>query len=405
MRMQIAAKRRAPVWLVIFVGATVLAISIGVRQTFGLYLTPISENLSAGREVFALAIGLQNLIWGFGAPVAGALSDKFGAGRVVALGAIFYVAGVCLMATAMTENDLFASGVLIGIGISGTGYTVILGAVGRAVRPERRARALGLAAMGGSIGQFLALPYAHLLISAVGWVSSLFVLAATISLILLLAVGVAGAYKAPDDVSEQSWQGAVGEACKHKGFVLLNAGFFVCGFQITFVVTHLPAFLVDHGLGVEIGVLALTVIGASNIAGTYIWSRIGERIENKVALTILYLLRGCVFLAIIVFPVNAVTILSASAALGFLWLGTFPLTSSLVAALFGPKWMSMLFGIVFFTHQLGAFLGAWLGGYVYTIFGSYELMWWLAVALSGLAGLLHLAIVEVPAHRMRLHHA
>ena len=390
-----------PLWLVILAAGTLICLSIGIRQTFGLYLEPISTELGLGRETFALAMGLQNLLWGFTAPFAGAIADKFGVGRVVVTGALIYIAGLALMASASGEASLLASGALLGLGISGTGFTVVLGAVGRAVPAEKRSMALGLTSAGGSFGQFAALPFAHVLIGQLGWAASLFALAATAALMVPVAWGITGRPRPQSLIKEQTLSHAFREALGHKGFLLLSAGFFVCGFHIVFVATHLPAFLADQAFPPWMATWALALIGLTNIIGTYLCGRIGQRIEQRVALTFLYLGRSLVFLGFLFVPLTETTVLLLSAALGFLWLGTIPLTSGLIATMFGPRWMSMLFGIVFFVHQIGSFLGAWLGGYLYDIYQSYEIMWWLSVALGVVAGLFHWPIKEVPVARLQ----
>lgn len=394
-----------PLWLVVICGGAVLGLSMGFRQTFGLYLDPISQELGLGRTVFALSMGIQNILWGVSAPLAGAIADKWGAGRVIVVGALLYAVGLAMLASAPGEAGLLTSGVVLGLGVSGTGFTAVLGAVGRAAPPERRSSALGLASMGGSLGQFLLLPYAQAFIGTMGWYVSLLVLAVTALFMVPLAWGLAGTPRSDATPSDQSLAHAFREALRHKGFLLLNAGFFVCGFHITFVGTHLPAFVIDLDFAPWLGSAALMVIGVANIVGTYVWGHIGERIEKRVALSVLYFARAGVFLAILMLPLTVPTLLVICVALGFLWLGTIPLTSALVATLFGPKWMSMLFGIVFLSHQIGSFLGVWLGGYLYDLFGSYDIMWWLSVALGVAAAALHWPIKEEPVPRLQAEQA
>jgi predicted MFS family arabinose efflux permease len=385
---------------VILCGGAILGLGIGVRQSFGLYLTPISRDLGLGREVFALAIGLVNLLWGVFAPLAGAIADKFGSGRVVVAGAVFYCVGLETIAASSGETGLILAGTLVGIGMSGLGFTVVLGAVGRAAPPERRSTALGLASMGGSIGQFVSLPYAHTLIENLGWVTSLTVLTVTAAIMAPLAWGLAGKPVAAQASDQQTLREALGEALTHRGFLLLTAGFFVCGFHIFFVATHLPSYLSDQGFGAATGTAALTLIGLANIIGTVAAGRIGEIVEKRVALSIYYLLRSLLFLAFILVPLTETSALVFAFSLGLLWLGTVPLTSGLVATLFGPRYMSMLFGIVFLSHQIGGFLGAWLGGLLFDSFGSYAAMWWISIALGVLAAMLHWPIKEKPVERL-----
>ena len=391
-------------WLIVLAAGLVLAINMGIRQSFGLYLTPISTDLGLGREVFGLSMALLNLMWGMTAPVAGALADKYGAGRVLTGGALCYAAGVTLMANSAGEASLLSAGVLIGLGVSGTGFTAVLGVVGRAAPDESRAKALGLASMGSAIGQFAALPYVHVLIDTYGWSWSLLVLALTAAMMAPLgwalasgagreAAARARAGTAPQ-AGQQTIRAALAEAYPDRDFRLLSTGFFVCGFHIAFVATHLPAFVTDQGFTAETGMLALMIIGIGNIVGTYLFGQLGGRYEKRHLLVVLYGTRAVIFLAFVLLPMTYTSLLVYSAMLGVLWLATVPLTSGLVADMFGPRWMSMLFGITFLSHQLGSFLGAWLGGYFYDIFQSYDIMWWISVALGVISAVLHGLIRE-----------
>ncbi|MEC9368665.1 MAG: MFS transporter [Pseudomonadota bacterium] len=334
------------------------------------------------------------------APFFGAFADRFGAGRVVLAGGLCYALGLVMLSASATGNQVVASGLLLGLGVSGTGFTAVLGAVGRAATPERRSSALGLASAGGSFGQFAALPYAHAFLETSGWSMTLLFLAALTVLAVPAAWGLVGKPAAGPDASTQSLSAAFGEALKHKGFLLLTAGFFVCGFHVTFVATHLPAFLNDRSFEPWLGAAALATIGLANVVGTYACGRIGQVMEKRKALTYLYLARGLVFVGFLFVPLTEVSVLILSALLGLLWLGTIPLTSGLIATLFGPKWMSMLFGLVFFAHQIGGFLGAWLGGYVFDVMRSYDSMWWMSAGLGVWAALMHWPIVEKPVARL-----
>lgn len=393
------------VWLIVAAAALVLAINMGLRQSFGLFLTPISTDLGLGREVFGLSMALLNLMWGITAPVAGGLADKYGAGRVLTGGALCYAGGVLLMANAAGEAGLLTAGVLIGLGVSGTGFTTVLGVVGRAAPERHRAKALGLASMGSAIGQFVALPYVHVLIDAYGWSVSLVIVAVTAAFMAPLGWALAtGAHReasaralsgGPEHAAgQQSIRAALAEAMPDRDFRLLSTGFFVCGFHLAFVATHLPAFVTDQGFDAQAGMLALMMIGIGNIAGTYIFGQLGGRYEKRHLLVFLYAARAAIFLAFVLLPMTYTSLLIYSGILGLLWLATVPLTSGLVADMFGPRWMSMLFGITFFSHQMGSFLGAWLGGYLYDIFQSYEAMWWLSIALGLASALLHALIRE-----------
>jgi predicted MFS family arabinose efflux permease len=403
-------KNIAPVWWIVLAAGTILAINMGIRQTFGLFLTPVTRDLQVSREAFALAIALLNLLWGAGSPFAGALSDKFGAKWVVLSGAALYVIGLIVMATAEGESGLIVSGVLIGLGVAGSGMTAVLGVVGRAAPIEKRALALSLTSMGSAIGQFAALPYTHVLISETGWVMTLFLLAGTAAIMAPLGLAMAGGANATAGAGAgtsaaadtQSIRAALGEAFRHPSFILLTLGFFVCGFQLAAVVVHFPAFLVDRGFGPGLGVAALTVVGLTNIAGTYLCGRAGEIMPMRVALTLIYLGRGVIFLGLLYLPLSGGLVIGSAAILGFLWLGTVPLTSNLIVTFFGPRWLSMLYGIVFFSHQVGGFLGAWLGGLLYDKYQSYDMLWWLTIAVSLFAALCHLPISERPAPRLAM---
>lgn len=387
-------------WVIIICGGAISGLGIGIRQAFGLYVVPIGDDIGLGREIVGFSFGIIVLIWGLMAPVTGAISDRFGTARVIMAGAILYCFGLYWIATATGETDLITAGFLVGFGMSGTGFTVILGAVGRAAPPERRSTALGLVSMGGSIGQFLALPYAHLLIAQYGWVLSLFILMATASLMGPLAWGMRSKPNIVGRGQDQTLGEALREALRHRGFILLTAGFFVCGFHVMFVATHLPAYLTDEGFPTWVGAAALTLVGLANIFGTVVAARFGDYFEKRLVLSIYYLLRSIVFLAFIIVPLSQISVLTFAFVLGLLWLGTVPLTSGLVATLFGPRYMSMLFGIVFMSHSFGGFVGSWLGGYIFDALGSYTAMWWLSIALGIVSAMFHYPIKERPVARL-----
>ena len=347
-------------------------------------------------------MAMLNLVWGLATPFAGAVSDRFGALRVGLAGTAFYIAGLLLMATAAGGSQLVLAGTLIGLGISGTGFTAVFGVIARAAPPDKRASALGLTTMGSAIGQFVALPYAHVILEATGWVTTLWIMAGTAALMVPLAFALSRSGEAgphPSAHSEQRIASALTEALKYPSFLLLTAGFFVCGFHIAAVAVHLPAFLADKGFSPGLGAIALTVIGGANIFGTYVCGRIGDVMPKHLALALLYLARGAVFLGLLYLPLTETSVLIYAFLLGLLWLGTIPLTSGLIVTFFGPRWLSMLYGIVFFSHQLGSFMGAWMGGWLYDTYHSYDLLWWAAVAVAVLAAVLHLPIREHPAPR------
>lgn len=389
-----------PFWIIVLSAGTIMGLAVGIRQSLGLFLTPITADLGVGRETFALGMGLMNLLWGLGSPFAGAIADRFGAGLVAAAGGVLYAVGLSTMALSGDGENLLLGGVLIGLGLSGTGFSVILGTVGRLAPPEKRGRALGIVSMGGSIGQFLALPYTHVLIDGFGWVTSLFVLALTALLIVPLAASIAGSPAAKDGSGGQTMKQAFREASANRSFWLLIAGFFVCGFHLAFIMVHLPAFLSDQGFEPWLAATGLTVVGLCNIIGSYGCGVLGDRYPKKNVLSLLYLARALVFAMFLVVPISEVSVLVFSAAMGFMWLGTVPLTSGLVAHMFGTAYMSMLFGIVFVGHQVGGFLGAWLAGRLYDMSGSYDTMWWLSIALGLMSAALHWPIAERPVERL-----
>jgi MFS family permease len=376
--------------ILVLCAGSIMGIAIGFRQGLGLYLPFVSQGLG-GRETFALSMGLMNLFWGLGAPVAGAIADRHGPGRVAAAGGLAYAVGLWLMVVG-GAGELLASGVLIGLGLSGTGFTVLLGAVGRAAPPEQRGKALGLAAMGGSLGQFLALPYIHGLIDGTGWQTSLIILAASALLIVPLALGTAG--RPAQTAGEQTMGETFSQAMASRDFWLLSAGFFVCGFHLAFVAIHLPAYLSDRGFEPWLGAAALTVIGFANIVGSYVFGALGDRYPRKNVLGVLYLMRAGAFAGFLVLPMSPTVVLTLSGLLGLTWLGTVPLTSGLVGTIFGIRYMSMMFGLVFVGHQIGGFLGAWMGGVAFDAFRSYDVMWQLSVALGVLSAALHWPIRE-----------
>ncbi len=387
-------------WLAIICGGITLSLAVGLRQSFGLFLGPISVDLGFGREVFAFGMAMQNLIWGLATPFAGAIADRFGSGRVAAAGGVLYAAGLMVMSASGDGTDIMVASLLVGLGLGGVGFSVILGAVARAAPPERRSWALGVVSAFGSLGQFMVVPFAQAMLSALGWSGALLLLAALSLTMVGLAAGVAAPASDSTGVSRQTLKAALAEASRHRGFWLLTAGFFVCGFHVVFVATHLPAYLADQALPTWLGAASLSLVGFFNVIGTYVCGLLGGRYPKKTVLSLLYLTRSLVFLVFIMVPLSEISVLVFAAALGLLWLGTVPLTSGLVAHFFGPAHMSMLYGIVFVSHQVGSFFGAWLGGYAFDLTGSYDSMWWLSVALGLVSALLHWPIVERPVARL-----
>ena len=383
-------------WMLLLCASSVLGISVGLRQALGLFLTPISVDLAIGRESFALGMGLMNLAWGLGAPIAGAVADRYGAGRMAVIGAIAYAAGLLVLTMSGSGEQLLVGGALIGFGLSGTGFTVVLGTVGRLTPEENRSEALGITAVGGSIGQFVALPYTHVMIEGFGWALALGILAITALMIVPLAYGLSGKTADADGAATETIGSVLKAASQVPSFWLLNAGFFVCGFHLAFVAFHLPAFLADKGFEPWLGTAALTTVGVTNIFGCYYCGVLGGRYPKKSVLSLLYLARAGVFFLFFVTPITATSVIVFSGALGLLWLGTVPLTSGLVGHIFGTRYLSMLFGIVFFGHQIGGFLGSWLAGLAFDSFGSYDAMWWLSIGLGVLSAAIHWPISERP---------
>lgn len=379
-------------------GSLVVLLATGLRTSFGLFLKPMSTHFGWGREVFAFAMALQNLLWGVFQPFVGAVADKWGSGRVVASGGLAYALGLYLMSETSSPYTLLLSGGLtIALGLSGAGMAVILGIVGRAVRPEQRSWALGMVTATASLGQLSVVPMGQTFINHYGWSTALQLL----GLVGLTMVPLAGLLSGHKDenthgIRKQSLNEALTEARKHRGFWFLTAGFFVCGFHVTFIAVHLPAYITDNGMTAGLGVMALGVIGLFNVFGSITWGVLGGRLSKKSLLSCLYLLRSVTFFIFIIVPVSTGSVLVFSATIGFLWLGTVPLTSGLVAQIFGPRYMTMLFGIVFFSHQVGSFIGVWLGGFLFDATGSYIIVWWLSVGLGLLAAGLHIPINEEP---------
>ncbi|MGQ7957157.1 MFS transporter [Pseudomonas sp. SP16.1] len=392
---------RSTTWLLL--GASlILALSLGIRHGFGLFLPPMSAEFGWGREVYAFAIALQNLIWGLAQPFTGALADRFGARRTIVAGGLLYAVGLLLMGLADSPLSLsLSAGLLIGIGLSGTSFSVILGVVGRAVPAEKRSMAMGIAAAAGSFGQFAMLPGTLGLIGWLGWSSALLALGLLVALILPLAAMIRERPQPLPSGHEQSLGEALREAAGHSGFWLLALGFFVCGFQVVFVAVHLPAYLVDHHLPALTGTTVLALVGLFNIFGTYIAGWLGGRMSKPRLLSALYLTRGVVISLFLVAPLTQWSAYLFGMAMGLLWLSTVPLTNGTVATLFGVRNLSMLGGIVFLFHQLGSFLGGWLGGYLYDHTGSYDLVWQISVLLSLMAAALNWPVRERPVARLQ----
>lgn len=380
----------------------ILAVSLGVRHAFGLFLAPMSADFGWGREVFAFAIALQNLIWGLIQPFTGAFADRFGVKRTVLIGGVLYVAGLALMAFSTTPAALsLSAGLLIGLGLSGTSFSVLLGAVGQAAPAEKRSMAMGVAAAAGSFGQFIMLPGSLGLISTLGWSGALLALAVLIALILPFATLLRSPPQVHAHGPAQTLGEALREAAGHSGFWLLALGFFVCGFQVVFIGVHLPAYLVDQHLPAQVGTTVLALVGLFNVFGTYTAGWLGSCYAKPRLLVALYLIRGVVIALFFFAPLSEWSAYAFGMAMGLLWLSTVPLTNGTVATLFGVRNLSMLGGIVFLFHQLGSFLGGWLGGWLYDRTGSYDLVWQICIGLSVMAALLNWPVREQPVARLR----
>jgi len=385
---------------VIAFGGIILLLSFGIRSSYGVFLQPVSTDLGWSREIFALTIALQNLFWGFAQPFAGMIADRYGSARVIIGGALLFGAGTLLMGYATTPLTAhIGAGFLVGVGIAGCGFSTVLAAVGRSVAEEWRSMALGIASAGGSLGLLVMVPMGQAFIDSVGWSLALIYLAALSLLMVPLAAALAGKPAAPAAVNNQTITESLREAAGHNSFLFLNAGYFVCGFHVTFITTHFPAYVVDLGLGAEIGAWAIGIVGVVNVFSALGAGALGDKFNKKYVLSTLYLCRAAAIAIFMITPPSVTSVLVFAAMIGLFWLGTVPVTSALVMQMFGLKHASMLLGIVFLSHQLGSFLGAWIGGYMFELSGSYDMVWWISVGLGVAAAALHWPIDERPIER------
>ncbi len=404
-------------WIPVICGAIILTIGIGARQSFGIFQKPIAADLNVGRELWSFSNALALLLMGVFAPFAGNLADRFGTARTVGAGGALYVTGMLMIAMAAEGVMLTVGNALAGIGMAAAGFGPILGAIGRQTPVEWRSSALGIATAGGSFGQFAIVPFASILQNRLdNWHSTMFVLAAVSVMMVPLAFGLresrAALSKAAGARRPQSSKDALQEAFRTQGFWLLTIGFFVCGFHVTFIGLHLPSYISDNSVGlsffgrpisaIELGGWAIGLVGLFNIVGSLLWGWLGGHHLRKDMLALLYALRALAFVLFLALPLSWISVLLFAASLGFLWLGTVPLTSGLVGYMFGPVHMSMLWGIVFFSHQFGSFLGGWGAGRLYDIQGNYDLIWWISVGLGVFAALIHWFIREQPVERLTL---
>jgi MFS family permease len=393
---------RAPA-LIVLSGCLIALLSFGPRSAAGQFLTPLSFANGWGRDVFSIAFAIQNLVWGIGQPFAGAVADRFGTLRVLCAGAIMYGLGLAVMAYATNPLVLdLSAGVLIGFGLAGCSFNLVLSAFGKLVPEEWRSLSLGAGTAAGSFGQFLFSPLARALIDSFGWQEALLIFAAGMLLVLPLSLALATprAVAGSGAVAPQSLKQALSEAFGHRSYVLLVLGFFTCGFQLAFITVHLPAYLVDRGLSAEVGGWTIGVIGLFNILGSLSAGWLSTRMPKRYLLSVIYFLRAAAVLAFIAFPVSATTCIVFGAVMGLLWLSTVPPTASLVAIMFGNRWGGMLYGFAFFSHQVGGFLGVLLGGLAFERTGSYDAIWWLSILFGVLSGVINLPIVEKPVQRL-----
>ncbi len=383
---------------VLLCGAAIVTLSMGIRHGFGLWLQPITMDRGWTRETFAFALAIQNLAWGLAGPLAGMLADKYGAFRVLVAGSVLYALGLVLMALATSGLAFTGSaGVLLGMAQAGTTYAVIYGVIARQVDPAKRSWAMGVAAAAGSFGQFLMVPVENWLIGTWGWQNALFVLGCAALAIAPLAIGLKEPkVAAAAGPNTQSVGAALKEAFAYPSFRLLMAGYFVCGFQVVFIGVHLPSYLKDHGLAPGVATTALALIGLFNVFGTYAAGSLGQRLAKRHILAAIYLLRALAIVLFLAAPLTPWSVYVFASVMGLLWLSTVPPTNAIVAQIFGVHFMGMLGGFVFLSHQIGSFLGAWLGGVLYDGTGSYDVVWWIAVALGVFAALINLPVRETP---------
>jgi MFS family permease len=389
--------------VIIICGCGIALLSFGPRSSFGFFVQPMSREFAWGRDVFGLALAFQNLLWGLGQPIAGAIADRFGALRVISAGALLYAGGLVLMRYAATPLSLnIGAGVLIGFGLSGCSFNLVLSAFSKLLPPERRGLALGAGTAAGSFGQFLFAPFGVAMIDNFGWQTALLVFAALMLLIVPMSLALSTPPVAAADVpaaDQQSFKTALAEAFGHRSYVLLVLGFFTCGFQLAFITVHLPAYLVDQGIPARAGGWVIAAIGLFNIVGSLSVGWLQNIFPKRYILSTIYFIRAASIIAFISFPITITTAILFGAISGLTWLSTVPPTSALVALMFGTRWFATLYGFAFVSHQVGGFLGVWLGGFVFEKFGSYTPIWWLSVAFGVLSALINLPIVEQPVAR------
>jgi MFS family permease len=388
--------------LIIGFGCLISLMSFGPRSSLGFFLTPMSVTNHWGRDVFALALALQNLLWGIGQPLAGIIADRFGTGRVLCMGVVMYAAGLALMSHATSAPVLDVSaGALIGFGLSGTSFMIVLAAFGKLLPPAWHSRAFGFGTAAGSFGQFLYSPVAVVLMDRFGWQQTLTIFAVCMLAVLPFSLAlVTPAPQGSREAAQQSLRQALGEAFAHRSYVLLMLGFFTCGFQLAFITVHLPAYLVDRGLSATVGGWTIATIGLFNIVGSVTAGWLGDRMPKRYLLSFIYFVRAAAILVFISLPVTPFSCIAFGAIMGLMWLSTVPPTNGIIAVMFGTRWLATLAGFAFFSHQVGGFLGVWLGGIVFDRTGSYDPVWWLAILFGVLSALINMPIVERPVSRV-----
>ena len=385
--------------VIVVAGCLVAIVNFGVRSSFGLFTAPISEAHQWPREIYSFAMAVQNLLWGIATPIAGMMADRFGAARVLMLGAVIYFVGVLMMAfTATPFLFNLAGGVLVGIGVALSSFSIVMAALGRAVPPEKRSWAFGIATASSSMGQFIFAPLGGALIAAYGWQQALIVLAFCSLLIIPFALPItaqnASGTKPSAGEADLTMRQAIGQAFGERSYLLLVSGFFVCGFQLSFILVHMPPYLTEHGISKELTGIAIGAIGLFNVVGSYTAGVMGGKMQKRFPLSAIYLLRSIMVTAFILLPITPLTTLLFACGMGLMWLSTVPFTMGLVTVMFGTRYMATLYGFVFLSHQIGSFLGVWLGGRLYDVYGTYDPVWWMGVALGVFAFLVHLPIRE-----------
>jgi MFS family permease len=397
-----AVSWRTPLVIVVC-GCLIGMLTFGPRSTFGFFMQPMSREFAWGRDVFGLALAIQNLLWGIGQPISGAIADRFGSLRVISVGALMYAAGLIVMRYAATPLSLdIGAGVLIGFGLSGCSFNLVLSAFGKLLPPEWRGIALGAGTAAGSFGQFVFAPFGVAMLDNFGWQPALTVFACLMLLVVPLSLALATPRSIPGAVvvtGQQTFKQALAEAFGHRSYVLLVLGFFTCGFQLAFITVHLPAYLVDRGMPVQVGGWVIATIGLFNIVGSISVGWLQSRFPKRYILSVIYFVRAMSIAAFILLPMTTFSAVAFGVVTGLTWLSTVPPTSSLVAVMFGTRWLATLYGFAFFSHQVGGFLGVLLGGIVFEKFASYTPIWWLSVLFGVLSALINLPIVEAPVTR------